>query len=59
MNWALLAKWWWRFRCERDAFWVKVIKSLFGEGGGTVGQSLSGSGYSVWRNIIKVGNDLS
>ncbi|GKC13209.1 hypothetical protein Tco_1009991 [Tanacetum coccineum] len=58
MNWALLAKWWWRFRFERDAFWVKVIKSLYGEGGGTVGQSLSGSGYSVWRNIIKVGNDL-
>ncbi|GKD28934.1 hypothetical protein Tco_1239712, partial [Tanacetum coccineum] len=58
MNWALLAKCWWRFRFERDAFWVKVIKSLYEEGGGTVGQSLSGSGYSVWRNIIKVGNDL-
>ncbi|GJR11518.1 hypothetical protein Tco_0794170 [Tanacetum coccineum] len=58
MNWALLAKWWWRFRFERDAFWVKVRKSLYEEGGGTMGQSLSGSGYSVWRNIVKVGNDL-
>ncbi|GJZ46362.1 hypothetical protein Tco_0593958 [Tanacetum coccineum] len=58
MNWALLAKWWWRFHLERDAFWVKVIRSLYGEGGGTVGQSLSGSGYSVWCNIIKVGKDL-
>nr|GEV01452.1 RNA-directed DNA polymerase, eukaryota, reverse transcriptase zinc-binding domain protein [Tanacetum cinerariifolium] len=47
MNWALLAKWWWRFRFERDAFWVKVIKSLYGEGGGTVGQSLSGSGNAI------------
>ncbi|GJV55435.1 RNA-directed DNA polymerase, eukaryota, reverse transcriptase zinc-binding domain protein [Tanacetum coccineum] len=53
-----LAIWKARFRFERDAFWVKVIKSLYGEGGGTVGQSLNGSGYSVWRNIIKVGNDL-
>nr|GEZ49048.1 hypothetical protein [Tanacetum cinerariifolium] len=26
--------------------------------GGAVGQSLNGSGYNVWRNIIKVGNDL-
>ncbi|GJV85609.1 hypothetical protein Tco_1525507 [Tanacetum coccineum] len=56
MAWIKREKW--RFRFERDAFWVKVIKSLYGERGGTVGQSLSGSGYSVWHNIVKVGNDL-
>ncbi|GJR65479.1 hypothetical protein Tco_0011544 [Tanacetum coccineum] len=32
MSWGLLEKWWWRFRLERDAFWVKVIRSLYGEG---------------------------
>ncbi|GKC61263.1 hypothetical protein Tco_1088861 [Tanacetum coccineum] len=32
MNWALLAKWWWRFHFERDAFWVKVSKGDLREG---------------------------
>lgn len=26
-NWALLAKWWWRFRVKRDALWRKVVVS--------------------------------
>lgn len=29
-NWALLAKWWWRFGEEKGALWKKVIESKYG-----------------------------
>lgn len=34
-NWALLAKWFWRFRKEKEALWRKVIVAKYGveEGG--------------------------
>nr|GEU58439.1 RNA-directed DNA polymerase, eukaryota, reverse transcriptase zinc-binding domain protein [Tanacetum cinerariifolium] len=58
MNWALLSKWWWRFRVENEALWVKVIKSLHGAGGGLLEDNISCTGNSVWGNIVKVGRDL-
>ena len=30
-NWALLAKWWWRFWDEREALWRRVIRAKYGE----------------------------
>ena len=33
-NLALLGKWWWRFRNERDALWCRLIKSIHGLDGG-------------------------
>lgn len=33
-NLALLCKWFWRFRTEESAFWVRIIKSLYGNDGG-------------------------
>ncbi|GKA59431.1 putative RNA-directed DNA polymerase [Tanacetum coccineum] len=58
MNWAMLSKWWWRFRVENEALWVKVIKSLYGAGGGLQEENISFTGNSVWGNIVKVGRDL-
>lgn len=29
-NWALLAKWWWSFREQREALWRKVIADKYG-----------------------------
>ncbi|GKF34440.1 hypothetical protein Tco_0107640, partial [Tanacetum coccineum] len=56
-NWALLGKWWWRFKRDGDSLWVSVIKSIYEENGGLssrgdVGREFSGGG--VWRDIIKV-----
>nr|GEZ47199.1 hypothetical protein [Tanacetum cinerariifolium] len=58
MNCALLSKWWWRFRVENEALWVKVIKSVYGAGGGLLEENISFRGNSVWGNIMKVGRDL-
>ncbi|XP_071719194.1 uncharacterized protein [Rutidosis leptorrhynchoides] len=59
-NLALLGKWWWRFRIEKDAFWVQVIKSIHGRDGGL---GLSGSNHtcnngSTWNGIINLNNEL-
>ena len=30
-NWALLAKWWWRFGEEKEALWRRLIASKYGK----------------------------
>ncbi|XP_071728717.1 uncharacterized protein [Rutidosis leptorrhynchoides] len=62
-NLALLGKWWWRFRTETDAYWVKIIKSIYGRDGGlgyTSGSRVGngGFGYSPWKDVIKIGKDM-
>ncbi|XP_071738627.1 uncharacterized protein [Rutidosis leptorrhynchoides] len=53
-NLALLGKWWWRFKTETNALWVKVIHSIYGSNGGLdVESELPHSSYlGTWRNII-------
>ncbi|KAJ9558860.1 LOW QUALITY PROTEIN: hypothetical protein OSB04_013474 [Centaurea solstitialis] len=60
MNWALLAKWWWRFRVDDNSLWGRLIKSIYGmEGGlGDSESDIRGGGGSVWKNIVKVGDGL-
>lgn len=59
INWALLAKWWWRFRVEENRPWVKIIKSVYGENGGLIETGrYSRSGGSKWADIVKVGGDI-
>ncbi|XP_071704364.1 uncharacterized protein [Rutidosis leptorrhynchoides] len=56
---ALLGKWWWRFRVEHDAFWVKVIKSIHGRDGG-LGNSnsfISNRG-SIWNGIRNIDKEF-
>jgi len=54
-NRALLGKWLWRFRLERDAWWRGVIDSKFGSmWGGWCSQELVGAfGVGLWKNIRK------
>ena len=30
-NWALFAKWWWRFGEEKETLWRRLIASKYGE----------------------------
>lgn len=50
----MIGKWWWRFRVEDDALWVKVIKSIHGRDGGWRGGKYRRY-KGVWGDIIKVG----
>ncbi|GJV50850.1 RNA-directed DNA polymerase, eukaryota, reverse transcriptase zinc-binding domain protein, partial [Tanacetum coccineum] len=63
INLALLGKWWWRFRNEGGSLWVRVIKSIHGVkgalGDSRVGEVMGeGKGIGVWRDIIRVGEEL-
>ncbi|GKC41578.1 hypothetical protein Tco_1059300, partial [Tanacetum coccineum] len=29
-NWSLIGKWWWWARMDREAPWVRVVKSIYG-----------------------------
>ncbi|GKC62612.1 RNA-directed DNA polymerase, eukaryota [Tanacetum coccineum] len=42
---------------ESDAWWVRVIKSVYGEDGGVDGEG-HGRGRGAWGNIIKVGSEM-
>ncbi|XP_071740629.1 uncharacterized protein [Rutidosis leptorrhynchoides] len=64
-NYSLLAKWWWRFLTNENAFWVRVIKSIYGHssGLGCVAslpenklKKLSGR---TWSNIIILDQTLT
>ncbi|XP_071740498.1 uncharacterized protein [Rutidosis leptorrhynchoides] len=56
-NISLLCKWWWRFKNEHNALWVKIIKSIYGPGGGLDTNVLCRniSGHTIWKEIIKSG----
>lgn len=53
-NLALLAKWWLRFRTEKDKLWVLLISSIYGASGGLSTSSISVS-RSIWPNVIQAG----
>ncbi|GKB57062.1 RNA-directed DNA polymerase, eukaryota [Tanacetum coccineum] len=57
-NRALLFKWKWRFMAYPSAFWVLVIKSLFGHHGGMQDSEPKGNAGSIWINILKVSREL-
>ncbi|XP_071700011.1 uncharacterized mitochondrial protein AtMg00310-like [Rutidosis leptorrhynchoides] len=54
-NWALICKWWWRFKSETTSLWVKVIKSIYGPSGGFELVNDSHVSSSTWANIVKAG----
>lgn len=56
-NYGRLGKWWWRFKQEKEALWVKVIKSTYGRDGG-LGGGQCASLNEVWGEIIKAGLQL-
>ena len=58
MNLAMLTKWWWRFKTEKDGLWKKVIQSLHGETGGFNKTIPSGRFTGIWNNILKILKDF-
>lgn len=59
-NLTLLGKWWWRYLCEGEKLWVRVIDSLYGrvrwgeEGAKVEGSASRWSGW--WRGIMSIGS---
>ncbi|XP_071740101.1 uncharacterized protein [Rutidosis leptorrhynchoides] len=60
-NWDLLGKWWWRLHNENNTYWVKVIKSIYGqdEGLGNSHEINIPNRNSIWQNIQRMGVVLS
>lgn len=56
-NKALMGKWWWRFKVEEGALWVKVIKSIHGKEEG-FSRSRKHFSSATWGGILKIGSDL-
>jgi hypothetical protein len=54
-NAALLGKWLWRYGCERDALWRRVIEMKYGSevGGRCTAHSRAPYGVSLWKHISK------
>ncbi|GJR75014.1 putative RNA-directed DNA polymerase [Tanacetum coccineum] len=59
-NLGLLGKWWWRFREDGEALWVRVIKSLYGESGGLYEtcERVRVRILGTWGNIVRVGREI-
>ncbi|PWA55263.1 RNA-directed DNA polymerase, eukaryota, Reverse transcriptase zinc-binding domain protein [Artemisia annua] len=57
-NRALLYKQKWRFRTATDAFWIKIITSIFGHDDGLLVSRYTGNSNSIWVNIPKASNEL-
>ncbi|XP_035836083.1 uncharacterized protein LOC110888901 [Helianthus annuus] len=55
MLWLRL-KWGWRYKCEFDNLWVKVIDSLYASGSGWSFLPDKKSVSGVWHNIVAVFN---
>ncbi|PWA87770.1 RNA-directed DNA polymerase, eukaryota [Artemisia annua] len=57
-NRALFYKQKWRFRTATDAFWIKIITSIFGHDDGLLVSRYTGNSNSIWVNIPKASNEL-
>ncbi|XP_071728042.1 uncharacterized protein [Rutidosis leptorrhynchoides] len=59
-NLALIGKWWWRFKTEPNALWVKVISSSYGSSGGfeSFNNKKAFTYNSTWSNIILTGGHI-
>ncbi|RVW41391.1 hypothetical protein CK203_095197 [Vitis vinifera] len=55
LNKALLGKWVWRFACDKENLWKKVISVKYGQGGlGWRTNKANGTfGVGVWKEILK------
>ncbi|KAL4579128.1 hypothetical protein LXL04_015264 [Taraxacum kok-saghyz] len=54
-NKALLFKWKWRYRCNPDAMWVRVLDAIHGYSGR---RRMSRGGMSLWVNIGRMAERL-
>ncbi|KAJ9536970.1 hypothetical protein OSB04_029703 [Centaurea solstitialis] len=58
MNIALLSKWWWRFKTEKNALWRKVIIALHGAYAKLGGARNALSSKGTWGAIAAINKDL-
>jgi hypothetical protein len=56
-NHALLDKWLWRYRLERDSWWRVVVHSKYGSAwrGWCFSEPIGAYGVGLWKNINRVG----
>ncbi|GJV43622.1 RNA-directed DNA polymerase, eukaryota, reverse transcriptase zinc-binding domain protein [Tanacetum coccineum] len=52
LNMSLLFKWIWRFQCNPNDLWAKVIRSIHGQDGGIGGGRILASNLSPWKVIV-------
>ncbi|KAJ0475516.1 putative RNA-directed DNA polymerase [Helianthus annuus] len=58
MNLALLAKWWWRFKVERDSLWKKVVWEIHKNSRTWSFIPVKLSITSPWKQICKISDDF-
>ncbi|KAL4555978.1 hypothetical protein LXL04_038612 [Taraxacum kok-saghyz] len=59
LSYALLAKWWWRFRAGRAGLWKDVIIALYGHNG-SIGETIPATRSSTtWGRICNIKKELS
>ena len=57
-NTSLLAKWWWRWKLEKNSLWVNVIKALHKISVSPTSSAVKARFSGVWSNIFKSGTSL-
>ncbi|KAJ0895798.1 putative RNA-directed DNA polymerase [Helianthus annuus] len=57
-NYALLAKWWWRFKMENDSIWKKVVWSIHHHNRSWSPVPIKMSMPGPWKQIVGVAKDL-
>lgn len=57
LNMALLSKWCWRYKTEKEALWVKVVDSIHGKDSIAKGYKEINCGHN-WRRIVQQWDEL-
>ncbi|KAJ9562123.1 hypothetical protein OSB04_007283 [Centaurea solstitialis] len=58
LNLALLAKWWWRYKTEKEALWRKTIAALHGDSGNLGSDRNTEKRKGTWGFIANIDKDL-
>ncbi|XP_021979487.1 uncharacterized protein LOC110875597 [Helianthus annuus] len=54
LNWALTAKWFWRFKNNDDALWVKVVQAIHGSDFNNDLVPVNNQVNGIWKDIVSV-----
>ncbi|KAJ0601850.1 putative RNA-directed DNA polymerase [Helianthus annuus] len=59
VNFALLAKWWWRFKVDNKSIWKKVVWSIHHNNRSWSSVPVKMSMTGSWKQIVGIAKDLS